>query len=531
MLRLSGRALIVIEVTVLVALVAYFVYYEVNYALGINDYISDECWYVSAARNILRKVFNLTPPYRGTYVRVTIEFTTPPNSDEYHRWVEEAKQYIEDVLRGKVVKDDSYYTYDENGNYLPAICADIPKDKLDLIHNITHLKQYAIGYCYPNANGILDYLNLEHPPLVKYVIGLAMLIGGDWPIVWRVPSIALSAVILVLVYIVIKRILKDDSTSGLLGLAAVAALAFDITFRSLGMVAMLDIYVAFFTYLTYVMLLMRKLDSMGATLGLGFSCKFNGAFPAIPILYEEFRRREPYIVLMTVIVMPAAIFLALSLPLIFYLGLGSWWENSVAGAIKWHLSIKTTGGPPQAPPWYWFFGINAFPLHLVYNQATGKWVADLIAKGNPPLYVLTLALSIYVLPVFRKMKDGGITYVYTWLTYLMYIVIWVLGSKTQYSFYMVQIVPLLYTLLFLEIHYVLTPLSNFIDVGREWLKLLRKIGRWLRGELRVRICVEEVTKSPKENLSACEDASKSSVSINDSKRCCNNEKTLIEDTM
>ncbi len=515
MLKISRRTMLIIEIIVLIAIISYFAYYEIHYALSINDYISDECWYVSAARNIFRKVFNLTPPYRGEYVRVTIEFTSPPSSDEYHKWVEDAEHYIKDVLGGKIIKDDTYYAYNENGNYLPAICADIPKNKLDLLKNINHLRQYAIGYCYPNANGILDYLNLEHPPLVKYIIGLAMMIGGDWPIVWRIPSIIVSIIILIMVYIVVKKILWEDSASGLLALAAVAALEFDITFRSLGMVAMLDIYVAFFTYLTYFMLLMRKLDSMGASLGFGFSCKFNGAFPAIAILYEEFRRREPYLVLLTIILLPATIFLALSLPLIFYLGLGSWWENSVVGAIRWHLSIKTTGGPPQAPPWYWFFGINAFPLHLVYNKETGKWVADLIARGNPPLYVLTLALSIYVLPVFRKMKDGGITYTYTWITYLMYIVIWLLGSKTQYSFYMVQIVPLLYTLLFLEIHYVLTPLNNFINIAKEWIKLFKNIGRWLKGEVRLRICVEEVraerpaleskeaTKEPSEECEQC----------------------------
>ena len=76
-------------------------------------------------------------------------------------------------------------------------------------------------------------------------------------------------------------------------------------------------------------------------------------------------------------------------------------------------------------PWDWLIGRNAFVLHYVFDKARGEWVADLVAKGNTYLYLLTAALSIFVLPVVKKLPDKGTVFAFTWGTYIMYIIAWI----------------------------------------------------------------------------------------------------------
>ncbi|OYT48887.1 MAG: hypothetical protein B6U85_01045 [Desulfurococcales archaeon ex4484_42] len=467
-----------IEIIVVTLVVTAFITYEISYVSGIDDYISDECWYVSAARNILRKIFNVTPKFTDENITITIEIVSPIDNEQYNNWLYDLKNFVTYGLKGKVLKDESYYVYNDQGNYLPALCVEIPKENLKFVHLAPHEKQYAVGYCYPNANGVLDYLNLEHPPLVKYVIGLMLYLVGDKPILWRIPSILLAAAILILMYLSIRKIIPETNTAIVLGVIAMLVTIFDITFRSLSMVAMLDIYVAFFTYLTYYLALNGLMLPAIITLGLSASSKFNGAFPFLALIAKAIKDFDLYRIILFIILIfmiPITLFLVLSIPLINYLGFETWWANGVIGAISWHLSIKTLGGPPQSAPWEWFLGINPFPLHLVYDPNTGQWVADLIARGNPPLYILTLVLSIFLIPVFKDLPDEGFTYVYTWSTYLFYIVIWFLGARTQYSFYMVQLVPLMYTLLFMEIWYLMTPLNRVLQVLKAWKELLKSL--------------------------------------------------------
>jgi len=475
---MSGKKLRFIEIIVVTLVITAFITYEVSYANGIDDYISDECWYVSAARNILRKIFNATPKFTSENITVTIEIVSPIDSEQYSNWLYDLKNFVIYGLRGRVLKDESYYVYNDQGNYLPALCVEISKENLKFVHLAPHEKQYAVGYCYPNANGVLDYLNLEHPPLVKYVIGLMLYLVGDKPILWRIPSILLAAAILILMYLSIRKIIPEINTAIVLGVIAMLVTIFDITFRSLSMVAMLDIYVAFFTYLTYYLALNGSMLPAIVTLGLSASSKFNGAFPFLALIAKTIRDFDLHRIILFIILIfaiPITLFLVLSIPLINHLGFETWWTNGVIGAVNWHLSVKTLGGPPQSAPWEWFLGINPFPLHLVYDPNTGQWIADLIARGNPPLYILTLVLSIFLIPVFKDLPDEGFTYVYTWTTYLFYILIWFLGARTQYSFYMVQLVPLIYTLLFMEIWYLMTPLNRVLQVLKAWKELLKSL--------------------------------------------------------
>jgi len=473
---------------VLAAIIVAYVVYCVTYVSGIDEYISDECWYVSASRNMLLKYFNVTPHGYWNGTRATLVLRSPPNSFIYGIWESKIREEVRN-LGGVVIKGIDFYQYNEDGNFLPAVCVDVPPANLSKVCTIPYVVKCVIGYCYPNSRGIVDYMNYEHPPLCKYFIMLSMIVLGDYPVNWRVPSILAGAVILVMIYAVLKLVIHNE-IGGLLGIIATLATVMDPLFRSMSMVAMLDIYVALFTYLSLYLTLRNSLTGAALAIALAFSSKFSGGFAGVPALIEWFRKEVPAKVLLAFIYIPIAVFIVLAIPTIIHDGFVSWWANSVEGAFRWHLSIKTTGGPPQAMPWDWLVGRNAFVLHYIYDEARGEWIADLVARGNVYIYLLTAALSIFVLPVAKSLPDRGTVFLYTWGTYLMYVFAWVMGVKTQYSFYMIQITPMIYTALFIIIYYLTTPVANTLHVAKKWYKIFKTVWDWLSGAASIVLKVE-----------------------------------------
>ena len=445
---------------------------------------------------MLLKYFNITPHGHWNGTRATLVLGSPPNSFIYNMWVSEVETEIR-RLGGVIIKSSDFYRYREDGNFLPAVCADVPSTNLSKVSAIPHVLRCVVGYCYPNSRDIVDYMNYEHPPLGKYFIMSSIVALGDDPVSWRVPSILAGALLLLMIYLVLKLVIRDE-VGGILGVIAALATAMDPLFKSMSMVAMLDIYVALFTYLSLYLTLRNSLTGTALALGLAFSSKFSGLFAGFPALIEWFRKDVPAKVVLAFLYIIIAVFMLLALPIILHEGFMNWWANSVEGAFRWHISIKTTGGPPQAMPWDWLIGRNAFVLHYVFDKAKGEWIADLVARGNTYIYLLTTALSVFVLPVVRKLPDKGAVFVFTWGTYIMYIIAWIIGVKTQYSFYMIQITPMLYTTLFVIIYYLTTPLTNIIYVAKKWYKLFKVLWDWFSGIARIQFRVEVKYMGPKE---------------------------------
>ncbi len=462
-----------------------------KYVSSINDYISDECWYVSSARNILNKYFSLTPRFGGSLsedeVIATVELIKYLTRENYYSEVQVLKKYITEV-GGSIIKDENYYQFKDDGKYLPAVCVKLKRSQVLNVSKFPNVVNVAIGYCYPAAENILNYLNFEHPPFVKYLIALVIAVIKDEPEVWRIPSIIAGALTLVFEALIIKKIINGKFWV-YVGIAAIVVTALDPTFRSMSMVAMLDIFVALFTVLTLYFTLSNSLTGTSIALGLGLVSKLNTAFAGVPAVLAWINKEKPAKALLYLIYVPIALFLAFNIPFIVKDGFLNWWSSSVEGAIRWHLSVKTVGGPPQSMPWEWLLGKNPFVLHYVYDPNSGQWIADIVASGNPMLYLLTVILSIFLLPSVRELPDRGLTYVFTWVTYFMYVVMWIAGGKTQYSFYSVQIVPLMYVLLLEVIYYFTSSTANVKEVIRKWLKIFKIISDWLAGKVKVEVKV------------------------------------------
>jgi predicted membrane-bound dolichyl-phosphate-mannose-protein mannosyltransferase len=342
---------------------------------GGQGYISDEVWYVTSARNILHDFFGVSAnsPYYTTTKSCLTE-------------------------RSRVVKE--YVNIDA-----VAVEGDVS----------CYIRR---GFPYPDKEGILSYYNLEHPPLAKYVIAAVEAVR-DEPIFWRLPSMALGAATLLLVFLAAKKLAGE-----LWALAAAALMLFDNTFRAMSGVAMLDIYLGFFTALLAYLHLSGQLLGTGAALGLATSVKYSGAFPVFGLVYIYARRsfRE----LAAVLLMAMSIFLLVNMPIAGRLGIERW-IHEIISALSWHTTSRPPG-PTASTPLDWLFMQNSFTLHVNPN----------VYASGTPAYLAALIYALY------KRDDTSILFLSTyggyWLVYLA-------GNHTLYSYYTAHFSPLAHIVL------------------------------------------------------------------------------------
>ncbi len=430
-----------------------------------KGYVSDEVWYVSSARNILIKVFGVTPsipdkngatiifskkPVLGVLKKVASEYNvsiTDPRYSEIHA------VYVESTDRDSIIQ------------YVSALHEEYGYNATDIV----------FGWRLPDAANIQNYLNLEHPPMVKYLIALSIAVLGDRPLFWRIPNIIAGVIMLILLFYLVESITRNKW----LGVVVVLLASLDPIMRALSSIALLDIYVALFTVASLIPAVHKRYH-LAILLGIiGSTFKFSVLFVLIPIylLYiREALKKNPrfieavsktiyfgFLVVFLFIIMQAVV----AIPLITYLGITSWLYQSIFGAIMWHTSIKCGGGgcPTTSFPLDWFVGANPFPLYFFPDNR------GLYAIGYWPFWTLSFVSIIVFLPAYYVEKRYGLPTLFLLGTWSGYILLWIIGGRTQYSFYSVQLVGLVYMELVCAIVYVV--LNR--DIGRRMLVMWRNI--------------------------------------------------------
>ena len=383
-------------------------------------YISDEVWYVSASRNMLREFWGLTPKAEvNGKAYATIVVWLPQYYDETRDWIVEAEG------ASAIVKDNyqKYLLDGWDGGF--AVLAS--KKLLEEAEEKPNVKVYR-GYPYPDHAGIINYLNLEHPPLAKYFLAGVMLLS-DEPLAWKLPGLILGLAIMFLAYSVARRVFGAAE-----GVVAATFIFTEQTVKAMSMVAMLDIYLAFFTLLAlYLAVRFRGVWPSSLALGLAISAKMSGAF-AVPALLASsvgkgLPRRLPVIILV-----PAAVYLATSIPVILYFG-GIWsWISNVRSALSWYATPRPAG-PPTATPVQFLFGGASFPL---------SFDPPLSASPNIALTLLIIPLTILLAPLAVKgvLKGAGTILAWFWSIYFGYVALYLAGNTTLYAFYTVQFTPI-----------------------------------------------------------------------------------------
>lgn len=145
--------------------------------------------------------------------------------------------------------------------------------------------------------------NMEHPPIAKYIYGIANMLfnGNGWSnnsyFLAKSSSALMGALACVLIFLIGREIYDTR-----IGLVAAAILALTPVFLAHTQIAAIDAPLAFFFTLTmYLFIMAMRRDSVpyyaasAISLGLLVSTKFNGilAIPVMAVLYILYRREHP----------------------------------------------------------------------------------------------------------------------------------------------------------------------------------------------------------------------------------------------
>jgi len=453
---------------------------------ALQNYKGDEVWYVDAARNYLYHG-GITVHYRVTetwyegdivhhkdYEGVNVFVRIPDNVTGIDpKWYDWSKfdPYVYNIivqnnLTGIHAQDWNEINYgryylvpaDEFDTFVNAI-KNVRADKditvtYQVIENgkpvektVTLFKKgdpifdVRPGFMYADKWGIEKYYNLEHPFLGKVFIISAMYLFGDVPTYWRIPSLIMYYIVLIFVGLTVVNITKRYFW----GAVAMLLVAIDPGLRMLGTTAMLDIYVAAFMALTVYALSKKDIAAAALFTGLAAAVKLNGAFVAAAIaIYVLLKAnsvgkntKEKVKVFIkdgikyTIIWLSA--FIIGNIPILAFLSLREWWEGLINGA-KWMASRGVVPHPFQSPIWNWFFNKNPFTIY--FNPR-------IMIQTNWFMWDLAVIFAILGLfLIYRKYGDKYLLPVLGGFSIIgMYILMYIIGGKTQYSYYGVQITP------------------------------------------------------------------------------------------
>ena len=413
------RTAFVLIVALTMAGTVWFAYHFASQP-GLNDYIGDEVWYVPASRNVLHLLgVSVTYEFNGTY-GVNVIFTNESDKFKYLGAVDAL------AAANGVRYRYEYYNF-------PGVYYEIPKATFDKF--LSELKEtlppgsyYIVtGFRYPDKENIQNYLNTEHPFLAKDLIMLSMVLLGDKPIYWRLPGIIEFALIELVVVLATYRI----SRSYLASLIALAFVVADPTLQATSVAAMLDIHTAFFVSLFVLALVYESELGSSIAIGLAAAAKLDGAFGWPVLLWKALKREKSFIRFFSIVVIiPTAVFLVPEITIIKAIGFVPWLEQFLA-SFKWHLSYKGPN-PNTSPFWQWFINYRPFPFHFNPN----------VFASTDPVLLLGMVVLIFAMPWLYRRRPGILTpFMVFWSTVGFFALQYVLGGKTQFSFYATSLVP------------------------------------------------------------------------------------------
>lgn len=438
-----------------------FVSYELN--RGGKGYVSDEVWYVSAARNMLSDLFGLKV-FNPLACSATIIL-----NKSYEPLVVNAL-----ALRYNVNIVDTNYNKLKHALYVESLNYSSLHEFTNELASKYGVREVVYGWRLPDNDGINNYLNTEHPPLGKYLIAISIALLGDYPLHWRIPSVVSGVLMILLLYYLALNI----SRSPWIALLAASLAAVDPLFKALGSIALLDIFVATTSVAAAIAIVERRYVAASILIGISASFKFNGLFTLIPMMIIYLRdlvrvRRSidlettyKYIEWLfknaAIIVL---VFLIASAPFIAGYGLGGWLRDTI-NSFKWHTSEKCpsskAGCPTSSFPIDWFIGVNAFTLYV--NPT-------IVAMGNYIFWTASLWLSILFIPAAKTFRKVGYPLLLLLGTLLGYIMLWIVGGRTQYSFYAIHLLPFTYLVLASMLE-VIVDRNSLKEVFNKWLSSL-----------------------------------------------------------
>lgn len=326
---------------------------------------------------------------------------------------------------------------------------------------------------------VAQEMNLEHPPLGKWIIAASMSLFGDTIVGQRLLVALIGTATVPLVYLLARKLLRSR-----LG-AAVAAglLAVDFTHFVLSRAAMLDVPLVFFAVLAFLAMARAREEPepgdlrwrclAGAATGAAIATKWTGVLVllsavALAYTWDLLARRGPHErhpVIRAVRQRGAGWLLAFVLvPAIVYsftfIGrvhgdVFAWpWSDTSWLSALWERQLTTFEFHSQhiwshryaSEPWAWPLAKRGFVM--AGNAAAGRLV---VATGNPIVWSAGLSATLYV--GFRWLRERRArsaeaflltTVALSYLPWFVYLALITWGRESTFIFYFLPTVPLIY---------------------------------------------------------------------------------------
>ncbi|WP_158298214.1 glycosyltransferase family 39 protein [Aeropyrum pernix] len=301
--------------------------------------------------------------------------------------------------------------------------------------------QVDIDYYSYSGKTSEDYYNAEHPPLGKYIIALSMLLCGDRPLCWRLPSVVEAGLIPVILWAGLALAYRGV-LGPVAGAAAALAAASDPVLRVMGSVAMLDIHQAFFTALAIALAANRRFIPAISAAGLAASVKMSGgaivlATATVAASWAQGSIWRRLAVFTAGLLIGGSVYIALYAPLVLHFG-PMWVIEETINALKWHTTSRPPG-PPASSVLGWI--INSNPFYLSLEGRVMAAVTNTVVHATA-LGFAAIALLAELLERRGRPSWPGVAHVYMLFILILYTAVYLAGNRTLYSFYSVQLTPI-----------------------------------------------------------------------------------------
>jgi dolichyl-phosphate-mannose-protein mannosyltransferase len=274
-----------------------------------------------------------------------------------------------------------------------------------------------------------------HPPLAKEMMVLGMLVFGENSFGWRIPGALLGVGCVFLVFLLTKRLFRDEKT----GLLAAAIFALEGLPLVMSRIGMNDVYLLFFALLTIYFFWKEEDFLSSLALGLAFSAKWSAAWllPVLLVSFFVFKRKISASCLWFLVI-PPLVYVASYIPM-FLTGHGFDIFIGVQKQMWWyHTSLKATH--PFTSPW-WSWPILMRPIWLFTNSPRSGFVSNIYAMGNPIIFwsgLVAILLSGVFSFIKRNKKLGLVVF-----SYFVFFVPWAVSPRIMFLYHYLPSLPFL----------------------------------------------------------------------------------------
>ena len=313
--------------------------------------------------------------------------------------------------------------------------------------------------------------NSEHPPLAKLIIAGGIELFGDGPIAWRLPSVLIGTVAILGMFALVRA----AGGGPWLGLGAAALMAADNLLLVHGRIATLDIYATAAMIWAAALYVRGRPILAGAIVGFGACAKEVAPYVLLVLVVLEvlrwLRRRGGAAAalrrLASCAVASAAMFIALlwaleqivppydpqTGKLVSGLPFGEVWR------ILTYASHQTSPHGPQgiaSYPWDWLVDVKPItylrinPAHPTPQLNQIGPAVHFLGMISPPILLLLIPAMLFAAISatgrrFRPRDEVGLVGLAWFIgTYVPFVLLSLLESRTSYLYYMVIVMPGVY---------------------------------------------------------------------------------------